>query len=140
MKNQNKRYGFTMIELIFVIVILGILSAVALPKMMGTQKSAEAQKVESFVATLNRTTAPSMYVSALRDGGSIKTMTLSDYIDPPSEITSLNIANCGTGNYADIGDTSIGVDVFCRDGNSSSMPHFAFKNDGNATLASSYFR
>ena len=30
-----KRAGFTMIELIFVIVILGILSAVALPKMVG---------------------------------------------------------------------------------------------------------
>ena len=36
----NKRNAFTMIELIFVIVILGILTAVALPKLSGTRDDA----------------------------------------------------------------------------------------------------
>jgi len=35
-----KRNAFTMIELIFVIVILGLLSAIALPKMMATKQDA----------------------------------------------------------------------------------------------------
>ena len=41
---NNMRRGFTMIELIFVIVIIGILAAVAIPKLAGVQDQAYAAK------------------------------------------------------------------------------------------------
>ena len=63
-----KRAGFTMIELIFVIVILGILSAVAIPKMMNTSAQAKASNCKSFFATMNNSVGPSLWSNMAIDG------------------------------------------------------------------------
>jgi len=42
---KNYRHAFTMIELIFVIVILGVLAAVAIPKLAATRDDAEVSKI-----------------------------------------------------------------------------------------------
>lgn len=48
---QNSRNAFTMIELIFVIVILGILASVAIPKLAATRTDAEVSKIAQNVMT-----------------------------------------------------------------------------------------
>ncbi len=88
-----KRAGFTMIELIFVIVILGILSAVALPKFIGVSNQAHDAKVKAFVGTLDRTVGPSVWAKSLADGndGNISAdcaTLVATYVDTmPSELT-----------------------------------------------------
>jgi len=100
-----KRAGFTMIELIFVIVILGILSAVALPKFIGVSEQAEAGKCKAFVGTLNRTVGPTIWSDAvLNDTTDLNNTTfwatgISNAITPP--------AKCGTAaDFASVIDGS----------------------------------
>jgi prepilin-type N-terminal cleavage/methylation domain-containing protein len=99
-----KRAGFTMIELIFVIVILGILSAVALPKFIGISEQAQAGKCKAFVGTLNRTVFPALWANmALNDQNettAFTATTIGDQIEVPEGCGTLTqfatLANAGT--------------------------------------------
>ena len=53
------RKGFTMIELIFVIVIIGILASVALPKLVGTRDDAIRSKLYKDTSTVHEIDSPS---------------------------------------------------------------------------------
>ena len=72
-----KRAGFTMIELIFVIVILGILAAVAIPKLAATRDDAQISKIVTNINTAQ---------------GEISGYTLSQGIAPTDE-TNLSSAS-----------------------------------------------
>jgi len=49
---QNLREAFTMIELVFVIVVLGILAAVAIPKFAATRTDAEISKGRADISSI----------------------------------------------------------------------------------------
>ena len=52
------RKAFSMIELVFVIMIIGVLAVVAMPKLTGVQDQATAVKAGEFVGKLNSIVLP----------------------------------------------------------------------------------
>ena len=136
--------GFTMIELIFVIVILGILAAVALPKFMSVSKQAHEANLKSFVGTLNGTVGPSLWSQSISDGkdGNVSYTDLeyykgrsdnnfTKYTDIPKEIQDLNLSHCDDPDhykiigFADKGAAGANYFISCRGGNANQSPKFA---------------
>ena len=142
--------AFTMIELIFVIVILGILAAVALPKFLGVANQAHEANLKSFVGTLNRTVGPTLWSDAISKGddGNVTELevNLSKYTDIPKEIgTDINISNCSnsTSSYSIIAIATKAkaggnYAIACRTGNSNEAPKFVLvKGENENTFGSS---
>ncbi len=156
-----KRSGFTMIELIFVIVILGILAAVALPKFIGVSDQANVGKLKAYVGTLNRTVAPALWSASIGTtaNGAINGLTaaqLSEQIETPDigdtigtklaitdPLACSPYAVAGSGAYTDgelagwaaNGTATVGGVVHtvrCMDGSTTAAPRFVLFAAGNA--------
>jgi prepilin-type N-terminal cleavage/methylation domain-containing protein len=135
-----KKAAFTMIEMIFVIVILGILAAIAIPRYLAISQASHEAVLISFAKSLNRTTGQDLWARSISEGknGSIKNLStsegyefLSKYIKIPPEIDkeSINLKNCGDNSYqtvivADAEKSGGEYNITCKDGNETSAPYF----------------
>ncbi|HFD14247.1 MAG TPA: type II secretion system protein [Epsilonproteobacteria bacterium] len=141
------KHAFTMIELIFVIVIIGILASVAIPKLAGTANEAKKSNIISFMGTLNRTVGPILWVNHLTDnGGSLKTVTRAELIDIytalPAGIENIDFSQCADSNAstgAKVADITVKAlanaeELFCIDGDTVGPAKFAFSSDMNGTF------
>ena len=145
--------AFTMIELIFVIVILGILAAVALPKFLGVAQQAHEANLKSFVGTLNRTVGPTLWSQSIASthNGDISYTGLDEtnittYVDLPKEIKKIDLSKCDDpNNYKIVGYANkdvAGANYFiaCLDGNANHSAKFVLYKQTTPTseLTTSY--
>ena len=112
MRTKTKK-AFTMVELIFVIVIIGILSAIATPKLSSTVDAAYMSKGKSTLATVRSAIAIERQKSILRGNGDINVTihnvdgrVFSNFTDENgSRILDNDLPSC-----ADIGCWSVAAD------------------------------
>ncbi len=120
-----KRSGFTMIELIFVIVILGILAAVAIPRLAATRDDAKiATKVQESTQALQEM---SSYYTA------------HGYFGKVSDMTNVKLSTSETADTpADAEEMDASKTVYLTDGNKIGCVSFAVTDtgakEGNVTI------
>jgi len=128
--NVQTKKGFTMIELIFVIVIIGILAAVAIPRLAATRD--DARIATSLAEMTNVVNEMSTYYTAR---GSYAATNIADVTN-----TELFATNCNAGSEqnAIVGDGSVAY-IYCTDaggGAREACATFTPNNvDGNLTVA-----
>lgn len=84
-RNMQVQRGFTLIELMVVIVIIGILSALAVPKMFGTSAKAKATEAPSIIS--NWETLQSAYIQENLVAGDFPTI---GFQDPSSSVSGIS--------------------------------------------------
>lgn len=102
----NNQKAFSLLELIFVIIISGILAAVALPRFVGIADDAHIAKLEAFIGTLNRSVGPMLWSNVQRQepeqNGALSTSTNFNAIQEGSEVETIPNEFMGLGSPATI--------------------------------------
>lgn len=105
--------GFTMIELIFVIVILGILAAVAIPRLAATRDDAEVAKAATNIQTLISDLG-AYYTSQGKFAtktSSTSTGTSTSSVDIPAMTNVSNPVKAKTDNCLDVKEPATATDL-----------------------------
>ncbi len=147
-RTRNAQAGFTLVELLIVVIIVAILASVAIPLYRGATESAYAREADGALGTIRSTMRTVQSQSAAGDFSAISTKYTADLTLKITDVSELNLdATDLLGHYFDgdsyrmtalmattylikaIGDSS-------RSGKAASVAGIIRTIDQNGTLAS----
>ena len=105
---RTKLQGFTIIELLIVIIILSILTATTLPTLIGQVGKARETEIKNAVGTVNRT-QQSFFFENQRFGTETQldlNITTNDYLNALNIATAANLATVAPSNVDDQADNT----------------------------------
>jgi len=128
MKHMQKQDGFTLLELIIVIVILGILSVIAIPKFVDLQDSALSSSMQAVLGAV-RSASQLAYVNGKLQGVENGNITIGNTTMP---LVQGYMEGRGSSSFliaVEISDITTGLTIndvcpsaYCTHGNEVSMP------------------
>ncbi len=132
-----RRSAFSLIELIFVIILLGILSAFSVVKLGEMATTAQVTRLQSFVGTLNRSVSGAIWFDSMQNSRD-RSVAYADYdAQLDNYITILPESTFGP-SFINCNSTGDGVflsysyeknyEIHCKDGNETSAPSFQLYN------------
>ena len=125
--------GFTMIELIFVIVILGILASVAIPRLAGTREDAEISTAVANLRTLLSDAASYYVVKGSFDGAKWTEITSVPLKQNAAGDAMDNTVDATTTAYLKVGDVNDCIGVQVQEKTDTKPAHIKFTKKDPAT-------
>ncbi len=99
---KNYRHAFTMIELVFVIVVLGILAAIAIPKFAATRTDAEVSRVaQNIMIGAGDIAAYAVSSGKTEDNLSLMSNAIADLASSGDAVLSTKKAEISMGSVSD---------------------------------------
>ena len=132
--SSNTQSGFTLVELIVVIVVLGILAATALPKFVNVSQDARRASVEGVTGALR--SAVSLVQAKYYAAGNTTATTVN--MQDGSTVTVAAGTGIPVGSAAGIGAALQSLDGFVADYSTATAITFRPTNGGSATCQASY--
>jgi len=117
---NNSRKAFSLIELVFVILITGIIASIALPRFLDVSDSAHVTKLQAFAGTLNKTVGPMLWSGLQRrepdKQGRLSISNNFNKIEEGKELEQI------PDEFIDLGDPKIISLASCMDSNNTVPP------------------